>query len=310
MSTRLHACGVDLGGTSIKIGLVDESLQVRWRCSLPTRPQAGPEAVLNEVAEVVRAATGEMDISGEELVGIGMGLPGVVDSERGTTRTMVHLPGWEEFPISRYLSDRLGIASKIDHDLRVVTRGEMLCGAARGLRNFCLATVGTGIGVCIVIDGKIYRRSTGDMGHMTINCDGRPCTCGSVGCLETYVSGPSLDDEIAEALKHGKIERIISREELAGRAGAGERWAEEVFHRVGRYLGFGMLNVVAIINPEMFLIGGGLVRSGEMLLEPAIRVLEEHACMFTNPRQRVALCQLGDDAGIIGAAALLLIPEQ
>ena len=306
MSTKHFAYGVDLGGTNMKCGLVDESLEILWRSSAPTRAQAGPEAILDEVVELVESAGGDVNISEREVVGLGVGLPGLVDSDRGTVATIPQLPGWEEFPVSKYLSDKLRMDVKIDHDLRVVTRGEMLCGAARGLRNFCLATVGTGIGVCIVVDGAIYSRSTGDMGHLTIDCNGRPCNCGGIGCLQRYVSASTFDDEIAKALDRGDVDRMISHEELTERARAGERWAKEIFDRAGRCLGFGMLNVVAIINPEKFIIGGGLVRSGDLLLEPAIEVLEKHAYMFSNPRQRIAVTELGDDAGILGAAALLL----
>ena len=307
--TRNCAFGVDLGGTNIKLGLVDSSFRIRWQESLPTRRDAGPEGILNEIAETLGNAWRENEIPDETLVGAGMGLAGLVDSDQGTVQMIVHLPGWEDFPVAKYLREKLGMFCEIDHDLRAIARGEMLCGAARGLRNFCLATVGTGIGICIVIDGKVYARSTGDMGHMTIDINGPKCKCGNIGCLEEYISGPTFDEKIAAACAQGKLDHMVSREELAGIAYAGEPWAKAIFEHAGRCLGFGMLNTVAILNPEKLIIGGGLTRSGDLLLEPAIQVLEKHAFMFTNPRQRIALCQLGDDAGIIGAAALLLKPE-
>jgi len=303
MGERRTAYGVDVGATVIKVGLVDESWRVLWRSSLPTDADRGPEAILDGVVQVLAGA----GFPTCEVRGIGLGLPGLVDSDRGTAGGATHLVGWEGFPVARYLSDKLGIDSRIDHDLRVVTRGEMLCGAARGLHNFVLAALGTGIGICIVIDGVIYRRSTGDMGHMTIDCEGRKCPCGGLGCLERYVSGPALEEEIGRAVGGGHLERTMSPAELAAKARSGETRAKAIFDRVGRYLGFGMLNVVALVNPEVFIIAGGLARAGELLLEPAIEVLERHArTFFPDARQRVKLAQLGDDAGVIGAASLIL----
>jgi len=304
MSAAQWAFGVDVGGTNIKAGLVDDALSILWRSSIQTRSQEGPEAILDDVAGLVSTCMRDRGLSDADVAGVCLGLPGLLDCEKGVVQTLVNIPGWEGFAVCAYLREKLGMETKIDHDLRIVTRGEMLRGAGRGLRDFVLAAIGTGIGISIVIDGKIYRRSTGDLGHVTIDYEGRRCVCGGIGCLERYVSGPALDEEIKKALERGKIEHVITHKELAGRAQSGESWAKEIFDRAGRYLGFGMLNVVALLNPEVFIIGGGLAQLGNLLLKPAIRVLQRHAYMFSNPRERVRLAQLGDDAGIIGAAAL------
>lgn len=306
---RRLAYGVDLGCTTIKVGLVDESGSVVWRSSMPTPSSQGAQGILDDVAALVTGAAHDRGVSHGQTMGIGVGLPGLVDADKGISGMMANLDGWEGFPVADYLAQSLGIEARIDHDLRVFTRGEMRCGAARGLRNFALATVGTGVGVCIVIDGKIYRRSTGDMGHTTIDYQGLPCPCGSVGCLERYVSGPVLDAMIRDGVHAGKLDAIVSANELADMARSGHAWAKEAFDRIGRCLGFGVLNVVAIVNPEVFIIGGGLARAGDLLLEPVIEVLEQHAFMFADARNRVRLAQLGDDAGIIGAASLILAKE-
>ena len=309
MSDSRIAYAVDLGGTTIKAGVVDRSWDILWRSSIPTRAGEGPEAVLDDVVQLVSGARGDVEAARGGIAGIGVGLPGLVQSEAGVTGTMVNLPGWEGFAAADYLRDRLGIEARIDHDLRVVTTGEMLCGAARGLRNFALVAVGTGIGVCIVIEGEIYRRSTGDLGHVTIDYEGRTCSCGGVGCLERYASGSAVVEEIENGLREGKIETRVSPATLAERARGGHAWAKEVFDRAGTCLGFGLVNLVALVNPEIVIIGGGLARAGEVLLEPAITVLEQHAYMFANPRERVRPAQLGADAGIIGAASLVFGSE-
>ena len=296
------AYGVDVGGTAIRAAVVDRAGQVRWRASIPTPRDLGPEGTLDRIAELVAGAGAERGT----VLGIGVGLPGVVDADKGLAGMAANLPGWEGFPAAAYLRDRLGMDAKIDHDLRVVTWGEMRCGAARGLQNFALVTIGTGVGVCIVTDGIIYRRSTGDLGHMTIDPNGRPCSCGSVGCLEQYVSGRALENEIEQAVRDGGLVRAVTVPELADMARAGHGLAKQVFDRAGRYLGFGLLNVAALINPEAFVIGGGLAQAGEVLLGPAIQVLEQHAFMFPDARRRVRRAELGDDAGVIGAASLIL----
>ena len=169
VTNRRIAYGVDLGATTINAGLVDESGRILWRSSIPTKPRRGPEAILDDVTQSMMSTKEDLNISHQQAAGVGLGMPGLVDSEKGVAGLTVHLPGWEGFQVSDYLKSTLGIEARIDHDLRAVTRGEMLFGAAKGLRNFALATVGTGIGVCIVIEGRIYRRCTCDMGHMTID---------------------------------------------------------------------------------------------------------------------------------------------
>jgi len=311
MPGKRLAYGVDIGGTTVKAGLVDETWRLLWRSNIPTETARGPKGILDEVVGLATGAAGELGVSPTDVEGIGVGLPGLVDSENGTAGPATHLPGWDGFPVAVYLKDGLGINSRIDHDLRLITTGEMLCGAAKGLRNFVLATVGTGIGICIVIDGHIYRRSTGDMGHMTIDRHWPDCPCGGIGCLEGYISVAALAEEAKKAQKAGKANKVLSPEELAASAQAGERWAKEIFDRAGTYLGFGMLNVVALLNPEVFIVGGGLMEAGELLLAPAIDVLERHAAgFFHNARERVRIAQLGDDAGVIGAASLILRPQE
>ena len=308
--TKRVAYGVDLGGSTIHAGVVDASWSVRWRASIPTPACEGPHVVLDHVVQLVTRANEALGLSREQVAGIGVGLPGLVDADQGLTHMAANLPGWEGFRAADHLRVRLGMECRVDHDVRVATRGEMLSGAGRGLGNVVLATIGTGIGVCLVIDGKIYDRSTGDMGHMTIDPDGRPCSCGSVGCLERYVSGSALQEEIGQALRDGRLDRAITPVELADMARTGQGWARDIFDRAGRYLGFGMLNVIAIVNPEAFIIGGGLAGAWDLLVEPAIAVLEQHAFMFPNARQRVRPARLGDDAGIIGAASLILGPGE
>jgi len=311
MPGKRLAYGVDIGGTAVKAGLVDETWRLLWRSNIPTETAKGPKGILDEVVRLVTGAAGELGVSPPDVEGIGVGLPGLVDSENGIAGRAAHLPGWDGFPVAAYLKDALGIDARIDHDLRLVTTGEMLCGAAKGLRNFVLAAVGTGIGICIVIDGHIYRRSTGDMGHMTIDRHGRDCSCGGIGCLEGYISAPALAEEAKKAQEAGKVNEVLSPAELAARASAGETWAQEIFDRAGICLGFGMLNVVALLNPEVFIVGGGLLGAGELLLDPAIGVLQRHAAgFFPNARERVKVAQLGDDAGVIGAASLILRPEE
>lgn len=311
MATRTTpvAFGADIGGTTIHLGLVDPSWAVRWRMSMPTRAHAEPEAVLGDVVEAVTKASDDLGLDRTAIRGIGVGLPGVVDAERGVAGKAANLPGWEGFGVTKYLADRLDIRSRLDHDVRVMTRGEMLCGAARGLRDFVLVAIGTGVGMSVVVNGEIYRRSTGDLGHMTIDHRGRRCPCGGAGCLERYVSGPALAAEVRRTRRGSAIDLPVQPEEVAEQARAGRPWAGAVFDRLGRYLGLALCNVVAMLNPEVVIIGGGLARAGRLLLDPAIDVLEERAFMFTNPRDRIWATQLGDDAGVIGAASLILDDE-
>ena len=300
------AYGVDLGGTTIRAAIVDTTWQVRWQADTATPRKQGPAATLDRVIALMHEAPGDLTA---HVCGAGVGLPGLVDPEAGLAGTAANLPGWDGFPVRAYLRERLGLPVSIDHDLRAVTRGEMRCGAARGLRDFALVAVGTGVGLCLVIDGHIYRRSTGDLGHMTIDPNGRPCPCGNVGCLERYVSGTAIENAVRAAVADGTLDRPVSPEALAAMATSGHPWARAVFDQAGRYLGFGLLNVAAIVNPEVFIIGGGLARAGELLLGPAVAVLEKHAVMFPDARARIRTAQLGDMAGPVGAASLVMSQE-
>jgi glucokinase len=302
--------GVDAGGTKLLAGALAGDARVHHRVFRlwGGGDRDGVLATMVEAVEEVRA-------SAPEARAVGFGIPALVDRDTGAAISCVHLP-LDDVPFRELMADRLGLPVYVDNDVNLALLGEARAGAARGARNAVMLTIGTGIGGAILIDGQLYRGAdgaAGELGHVTVDLDGPRCTCSNRGCLETLVSGPAVAregdragrDEPASALGRA-IERgvPVTGELVTDLALRGDEGAAAVLVRVGERLGAGLVGIVNTFNPELVIVGGGVSRAGDLLLDPARRLVAERALRPSGATARIVRAQLGEEAGLVGAALL------
>jgi glucokinase len=306
--------GVDLGGTKMLLGVLDSDSKVLWESREASTGQTEDELVDLLVREI-----GEAHQHSAGVAGIGLGIPATIDHDRGVAVSAVNLP-LENLPIRDLVSERTDLPVFVDNDANVATLAEHLYGAARGARNAVMLTIGTGIGGGLILGGEVYRGSTGagaELGHTVIEIDGPRCqgNCPGRGCVETLASGTAIGREGRAAAKRepgSELGRMLAAgEEIDGKAVteaalAGDSAARGVFDLVGSRLGVALTSFANIFEPEVFVIGGGAIAAGELLLEPARHELEQRA-LPPMKRIPVVAAELGPDAGMIGAAAMARI---
>ncbi|HEX2702466.1 MAG TPA: ROK family protein [Solirubrobacteraceae bacterium] len=303
--------GVDLGGTKAVAGAVDASLVVHYRArrEVPTSDLGSLLDMLNELVDEVREAVGG------EVEGVGFGIPCLIDQERGLAASSVHLP-INGVAFADVMAERLGLPVFIDNDGNLALLAEHRAGAARGERNAVMLTLGTGIAGAIVIGGELYRGSqgaAGEFGHMVVWADGPECGpgCPSRGCLEALVSGTALTSAALELASRSPAS-ALGRALAAGREVSGPLVTELAFEgdtdaaallaELGGWLGIGVVNVVNIFNPDVVVIGGGVIAAGELILAPARRVLAERALALPARHAQVLAARFGAESGMLGAA--------
>jgi glucokinase len=306
--------GIDAGGTKLLGGVVDERLLVHHRVY---RLWHGRERadVLDTMVEAVAEARDEAP----DAAAVGFGIPSLVDAATGASESSVHLP-LAGVPFRDLMSERLGLPVFVDNDANVALIAEQRFGAAQGALHAVMLTIGTGIGGALVLDGRLYRGATGaagELGHMVVDLDGPPCqgNCPNRGCLEAVASGSAIGREGAEVAARSP-DSPLGRAAAGGReitgalvtelAHEGDEDAREAIRAVGGRLGVGIANIANVFNPEVVVIGGGVIAAGELLLEPAREALAERALPPSRDLARVVPARFGDEAGMLGAALLAL----
>ena len=307
--------GVDLGGTKLLAGAVDDELRVHARAH---RQAAG--AGQAEVMDIVVGAVEEArEVGGREVTAVGFGIPSLIDRRQGTSLLSVHLP-IDGVPFRDLMAERLGVPVFVDNDANAAMLAEWRAGAARGVRDAALLTLGTGIGGGLVVGGAIARgaRGTGaELGHMVVDADGPLCqgSCPNRGCLEAVASGTALVRR-AIALADERPDSALGRARAAGRmitgplvtelAHDGDEAAREVLEGIGRWLGVGISSIVNALNPEVVVIGGGVIAAGELLLAPARAEMEARALPPSRDVVRILPARFGAESGMVGSALLAL----
>jgi glucokinase len=306
------AVGVDLGGTTVKIALVSPELEILGRTSAPT-DRRSQDTLLDQLSRMI-----EEFVEDRAVAGVGFGLPSQIDQRRGLVLDSTNVP-LEDLDFAGEMNSRLGLEIRIDNDANVACLAEARCGVAQGVRHMVMLTLGTGVGGGLLLDGSLYRGaigSGGELGHMSIDEDGPPCQglCYNRGCLEVLASATgvmSAANTLANEQPSGRLANAreggteLDARFIIDRAEAGDREAREVLRRVGRHLGVGIANYVNIFNPELVVVGGGVSSAGDLLLEPAREECRRRALKATGEEVRIVAAQLGNDAGLIGAAALV-----
>jgi len=292
--------GIDLGGTELRAAAMDESAQVLRHARLPTAADAGPAAIVEQMARLVDEVS-----SGLVPVGIGIGSPGPLDAASGTVIHAPMLRGWRDVPLARLVTERTGLPTFLENDANAAALAEWRLGAARGLRHVVYVTVSTGIGGGIIVDGRLlhgHRSLAGEIGHMIVTEDPVPCACGGFGCWETLASGSALGRraEAAGLQTDGPMTARL----VAERAAAGDETAQRLMAEEARYLGIGFANLLHLYAPEMIVVGGGVSAALPMMTEEITRTVAARAMpAYRNVPIRAAA--LGTQAGVIGAALLV-----
>ena len=309
--------GIDLGGTNIKAGVVDDAFRIIGRAKAKTGIPRPAEEVMDAMAECAKAAAADAGVPWEQIRQVGIGVPGTANEETGVVEYANNLL-FENVPMREYLQKRLHKEIDITNDANAAALGEVLAGAARGASNAVAVTLGTGVGGGIIIDGRLFtgfHYGGAELGHMGIVLGGRKCTCGRRGCLEAYASATGLLRSTKEAMEAfpDSLMWELARENggnVSGRtaflaAGRGDAAAQAVVNDYIQHLGYGLASIINILAPEILVIGGGVSNEGENLLRPLVECVRPQLYIRTPEKQtRIVLATLGNDAGLIGAAFL------
>jgi glucokinase len=306
--------GVDLGGSKINAILADCHGNILRQKLKDTLAQEGPDAVITRVIECIKQV-----VSGADIAGIGIGAAGACEAATGVITLSPNLPGWYNIPLRDIVQREFNLPVYLENDANVAALGEHCFGGAAGIANLIYICVGTGIGGGIMIDGQLYHGvsgSAGEIGHMTIDINGLPCPCGNSGCWETLASGTALAREAVKRIEAGAQTSIlnfadgqldkVSAHRVFLAAQEGDRLANELISHTAYYLGVGLVNIVNIFNPQLILIGGGLSRMGQLLLQPATKVVRERAYELPARAVRIEMARLGAESEALGAVALVL----
>jgi len=305
---------VDIGGTMIRLGLISTEGQIIAREHCPTVAEEGPGPVIDRILSALEGLLKSHNVNLSRLHSISIAAAGAIDTDSGIVTMSPSLPGWVDIPLRDTIETAYGISTFLLNDANAAALGEHRFGAGRGSANLVYITVSTGIGGGVIIDNHLYSGtsgSAGDIGHMTIDVNGPLCNCGSNGCLETLASGTAVAREAIRRIENGERSSLadtrdgtenITAEKVGQAAGEGDALALAVISRAAYYLGVGLASLVNILNPEIIIVGGGLSKLGDLLLKPTREVVQEKAFRLPAQAVRIVPSQLGDDAGVLGAA--------
>ena len=308
----MYCFGVDIGGTTVKMGLFQEDGTVLDKWEIVTRKEDHGAAILPDVAKAIEEKLAERGIEKEKVVGIGVGVPAPV-TDGGIVKQTANL-NWEYKNVKAELEELTGIKTKVENDANVAALGEMWKGGGKGNKNMVMVTLGTGVGGGIIVNGKILTGTNGaggEIGHIVINPEEKKrCGCGKTGCLEQYASATGIVRLARKKLLDFNGETVLQMESVTAKdvfdaVKAGDKAAIEVAEEFGRYLGYSLSIVSNLVDPSIYVIGGGVSKAGEILFDYIKGPYMEKA-FFANEEVEFALAELGNDAGIYGAAKLVL----
>ncbi|HAN20946.1 MAG: glucokinase [Clostridiales bacterium GWF2_36_10] len=314
----MYYLGIDLGGTSIKAGVCNEKGKIIYKESCPTVTTEDGDRIINDMAELCKRVIKQSGLKTEVIEYAGIASPGTADSEHGEIVYACTLP-FLNYPISKKLSELTGIKKVyVENDANAAAKGEAIVGAAQGYTNSVMITLGTGVGGGIIIDNKVYAGfnfAGAELGHIVIIYNGKQCTCGRKGCWEAYASATALIEQTKQKMLNdkntlmwkfadGNIEKVGGKTAFAAMK-QGDTAAKEVVDTYISYLACGIVNIINIFQPEVLSIGGGISNEREFLTEPLIEIVKKEQYSRNSPKQTIIkIAQLGNDAGIIGAAML------
>lgn len=299
-----YAVCIDLGGTNFKLALVDRDYSVRAKKVIGTDMGGSRKQFLDALTGGVEAIMREAGLTRKSVKGVGIGVPGPVNAATGFVHLLPNIPGIRNINLKQLLSRRLGIAVYVDNDAKLMCVAESAAGAAHGFSNVLCVTLGTGVGGALILNGRLYRgndNAAGEFGHTPLNEHGPVCPCGGRACLERYIGNASI---FKEARSH--YPAIESLEELTARARKGDAQAVALWDSVGTRLGIALAGAVNLLNLDAVVVGGGVAGAGRYLFDAVRRTIRERAMSVQGRRVCVVRARLGNNAGLIGAAVMVM----
>lgn len=317
----MYNIGIDLGGTNIKVGIVNEKYEIVADASVKTNLPRPAEGIADGICEAVDLAVKKAGLTLNDINSVGIGTPGSANRETGQVLYSNNL-GFKNTPLGDMLKAKLGKEIFVENDANAAAYGEYLAGGGKGYGNVVVITLGTGVGGGVIIDGKIYTGFNfcgAELGHTVIEYNGRACTCGRKGCFEAYSSATALITATKKAMEEhkdskmwelaGSLDKVDGKTAFDGMR-ADDTTAKQVINEFIDYLGCGLTNMVNIFQPEILLIGGGLCKEGDNLVKPLREIISRDCyCIDEKLLPKLGICELGNGAGIIGAAFLCRLHE-
>lgn len=320
------AIGVDLGGTNLRVAAVDDTGSILEIIGTPANISRGREPVIDEIAAATLSLADKFRGS-HRLMGIGVGIPGIIDLASGTVCSAANLPGWTDYPVRKRLESKLGAAVILENDANCAALGEKWVGAGRHADDLCMLTLGTGVGGAFVFHGLPWHGTigmAGELGHLTVFPDGRACACGNRGCLEQYASATAIQNAALEAIARGRAGTLPRASGPAGQISAravfqcaleGDAVAQRIFDDAGAALGIVLANLINALNLSVYVVGGGLSQAWQVLSPALFRELRKRSIVFCaseeadagRPRTMVMPALLRENSGLVGAARLPMI---
>lgn len=314
---RNYVIGVDLGGTKISTAISTIEGKLLKNVVIPTNAEEGEKSVLDRIMKSIESVLTETSKSIDEVKAIGVGSPGPLDAKKGVIITTPNLP-FKDYNLVQPLKDRFNVPVYLDNDANVAAIGEFMFGAGKGKNSIVYFTVSTGVGGGAVLDGKIYRGHTSnalEIGHITVEPNGPRCNCGNIGCLEAMSSGTSIGKRGREAASTNvetslrKYDNITSFE-VFKEAENGDEVSKDIINEALTYLGIGVANAVAIFDPEMIIIGGGVSKAGDIVFSKVREVVNKRCFKTMAESCEIVPAGLGADAGVVGAVALAILESK
>ncbi len=300
-----YTIGIDVGGTNLKFGVINSTGKIVSRFRLDTKRYLRSKVkLIDALSQSVLDVIAEKNIKTKDVLGIGVGLPGLINSKAGIVNLLPNIPGWKNVPFKTILQKKLKIPTFIENDVNLITLGEWKYGAGRGVKNLICMTLGTGVGAGLILNNEIYQGEgfvAGELGHMPINERGPDCPCGGSGCLERYVGNKYLMEKAGKIFKNKNI-RLEDVHDLAskGNIRAVQFWEETATH-----IGNGLVGVINLLNPRLVIIGGGVSNNYKYMSKTINKIVQKRAMKVQAKMVKVTRAKLGDDAGIIGAQVLV-----
>lgn len=298
-----YSIGVDLGGTNLRVAAIDSAGQVLTRVAEPAIYDTGPKRVVAEITQIIRRVREQAGAT--SLRGVGIGVPGFIDMEKGVVMGSANLPGFDGFPVRDAIQEQLGAQIILENDANAAALGEMWMGAGREVKDLILLTLGTGIGGGIVLNGKVvhgFLGMAGEFGHMTIYPDGNPCGCGNCGCLEKHASASAI--AAMGRMMHFGVEGEITAQRVYELAVAGNPRAKQVFSSMGRALGIAIASLINVFNFPLYLVSGGPLPAWNFFAPSMFAEVKTRSLIYGRTGTRIEKALLGADAGLYGAAYL------
>ena len=311
-----YSIGVDLGGTKIKVGIVNRSGRIIQKVSVDTFAEQGPDKVVSQIKKGINSL---LLTNKKQIQGIGIGSPGTVSTKKGTVENPPNLPGWKKVHLGRIITKEFSLPTFVENDANAAAIGELIYGAGKGLKSFVMITLGTGVGGGIIYNGKLFRGdfgAAGEIGHITIDYKGPKCKCGYYGCLETYLGNKYIIKDVTKKLKENNSSLIykltdnnlkkLNPKIIHDASLLGDQFSKKVIENLGETLGYGLASVVNLLDISTIIIGGGVAGFGKPLFNAVKKTLKARVLTPIRPRVKVKQAKLKNNAGIKGASSLVL----